>query len=106
MLAETGLYFLKDQDEVMVIDATSFMPGPQDRVSLAILVTLDSGEWLIHDSITDCTKEAVTMMFQIRSGTPIDLSEWTDITVVKDHSVLDRSRQKRVSPDDLPRLDS
>lgn len=106
MVEMAGLLTLEDDDEVMVIDASVLLPGSDGKTRIGLLVTLGTGEWLVHDYTWDDVGHVARVMFQIRTGTPILLDEWTDISEIRDRTVLDRSRTQEVSPADLDRLDS
>ena len=88
----TPHYTLSRKDEIMVIDAAAMVTVSDDAAAYTLLINLADGRWLVLNNIMDNATQAARLLHDTRKQGCIELSQWTDVSFLRDRFSLNTDK--------------
>lgn len=95
-MVNPAFYRLRRKDEIMVIDAAALMTIENDACAYTLLIDAEDGRWLVFNNVTDSATEAARLLHAARKDGAIELSEWTDVSFLKERCELRTDKALRL----------
>lgn len=95
-MTDNPFYILREKDEIMVINAAGLISVDDGSAAYTLLIDMADGRWLIFNGTTGSATDAARLLHMARREGRIDLSEWTDVSILRSRIALNMDKALRL----------